>query len=248
MYSRLSIGLLVVALCGISPALGQPANAGSEDGEDSRVTIPFKDESIARAVEILAELTDHTIEVLGPIPDWQVTLVLREVTLKESLERIFYPSSFVIEWGVDRRLIIRLLTDDSRQADQTDGAPGVAETIIFQPAGQADDRPPGLAEEFPVTIADLDSAVSYMPQSDFKSLQAFPPGASDEVPITIGELEDTASPTARPDMSGLPAFPPGASDEVPITIGELEDTTSPAARPDMSGLPAFPPAGIGPGK
>ncbi len=241
MFSRLSIGLLVVALCGISPALGQPANAGSEDGDDSRITIPFKDVSIARAVEILAELTDHTIEVLGPIQDRQVTLVLREVTLKESLERIFYPSSFVIEWGVDRRLMLRLLTDDSRQTDQTDGPPGVAETIIFQPAGQAHDRPPGLAEEFPVTIADLESAVSYVPQSDFRSLEAFPPGPPDEPSVTIGELED--SPTARPDMSGLPAFPPGASDEIPITIGELEDTTFATARPDMSGLPAFPPAG-----
>ena len=131
-------------------------------------------------MEILAELTDHTIKVLGPIQDRQVTLVLREATLKESLERIFYPSSFVIEWGVDRRLMLRLLTDDSRQTDQTDGPPGVAETIIFQPAGQAHDRPPGLAEEFPVTIADLESAVSYVPQSDFRSLEAFPPGPPDE--------------------------------------------------------------------
>lgn len=235
MRSRFAIGLLVAVSCALGPVLGQ---AASGHGNDSRITLAFKDVAVAQAVETLAELTGHAIEVRGPIENRQVMLILRDATLEESLERILEPWSFVIEWAEDW-LTIRLLGDASERVAGFDGSDDVGEAIVSYPAGQTSALPPGMADEFPVTIADLESAAVSKSETDISDLEAFPPGPSGEPSVTNGELESTS--TSQPDISDLRAFPPGAPDEIMVTIRELERTAASTARPDISTMAAFPP-------
>ncbi len=242
---RLAANVLVVVLCGFSLARSPSAAALGDAGEDSRISVEFENVAIAEAVKTLAELTNHTIKVVGPMPDRQVTLILRQVTLKDSLERIFDRSSFVIEWGVDDRITVRAMGampgEPKDPAGGTDPAEDGADTSVRYAVDQTDAIPPGSPDEIPVTVEDLERDRSLLAQPDMSNMDAFPPAEFDEMVVTVEDLATLASDqTARPE--DFEAFPPGDDEEhLGITERELEAMSSSISTVELLDIEAFPP-------
>ncbi len=174
MGSRLSIGLLVVAILGFSLALVQGLRERVEDGRDLRISAEFEKVSIDEAIETLAESSGRAIDVIGVQEGRQVSLTPRE-------------ADAVSPTGPDK---FRITIGDLKRAAASMSQAEISSMEAF---------PPGPPDEFPVTVGDLELAAASAAQLDMSDMPAFPPGPADEFPVTIGDLERAASSTARPE-------------------------------------------------
>ena len=77
-------GFLLAAILGFGLAPGPGAGAQVEDGGDLRISAKFEKVPIDEAIETLAELAGQAIEVIGAPEGRQVSITLREATLKKS--------------------------------------------------------------------------------------------------------------------------------------------------------------------
>lgn len=242
-------GFLLAALCGLYLALPGDARALGDEGDDFRVTVEFDNVSVVEALETLATLTGRPIELMESTGDRRVSFSLRNVTLEESLERLFQGSSHVIVWGPGDRVSIRELEDTPQGIEATSGgAQGPSgegdDTALWYPADEADVLPPSAPGEHPVTLEDLEliGAVSAAHSTD--ELEILPVLESESMVMTEGDLEILRqNQAARGD--DVEVLPPDNEGSAGLTLRELEAMRSTRSSLTSSQIEVLPPNQLG---
>lgn len=173
---------------------------------------------------MVAELAGQALEVTGSIGTRKVSLILRDTSVHESLQRILYPSSYIIGTS-DDRLSIRVLGDSA-------GSDGPA-VEPPQPAGESIHAPlslfPGDEEALPgsyLTIADINHYSSFSTERDPAEVELVPPSSSETMGLTLAEIEFFSGLHQIPDPANVELFPPESEDEQGLTLAELQAMAS----------------------
>ncbi len=229
---RRAAALAIAVFCGLMlPAVAQAAPAG--DGErDLQFTARIQGQSIREALDALALLAGRQIEVIGPIEEREVSVVLHKSTLLESIDKVLSPSSYVAILSDDKRLVIIMLggTGDPAeggidpQAESADESfDGHGLVSIFRDGPEV--LPPIHPGEEGLTLADVKYYWSFAPDPDPSEVLVFPPSSADEDRFTEQDLANLlADPEPLPPDTDL--VPPDDEGYSVITLQDLETLRS----------------------
>ncbi len=234
LLGRVLVLLTATALLAVFPGVRAHA-ADPHASTDVRITLELKDQPIGEALAMVAELAGQALEVTGSIGTRKVSLILRDASVHESLQRILYPSSYIIGTS-DDRLSIRVLGDSAG----SDGPP----VEPPQPAEESIDAPlslfPGDEEALPgsnLTIVDINHYSSISTDLDAVDVELVPPSSSEEMGITLADIEFVSGMLRLPDSANVELVPPDSEDEQGLTLADLVEAMA-------SGRPALLPSEI----
>lgn len=250
---------------------GLTAQAADPDAEsETRISVNFESEPLGDALDAVVALTGWPIEVIGSIPKRRVSVLLRDATLEESLHRVLYPSSYIVFWSSEGRLVIHVLdAEDDQETGElqqglTDptlgsgaeseevalwddpGDPGRPEEFYEQSStdlGVADDEvlPPGPSETVGITQDEIDF---FGGQEVAVDTELLPPETEGEFGITLEDLDlaEDARPVLAPSEDEL--LPPDEPGVMGITVEDLNRQAaqiSQSASNQNSAADLFPP-------
>ena len=220
---RVLVLLTATALLAVFPGVRAHA-ADPRASTDVRITLELKDQPIGEALAMVAELAGRSLEVTGSIGTRKVSVILREASVQEGLQRILGSSSYIVRTS-DDHLSIRVLGDSA-------GSDGPA-VEPPQPAEESIDAPlslfPGDEEALPgsnLTIADINYYSSISTDLDAFDVELVPLSSSEEMGLTLAEIEFFSGIHQIPDPANVELFPPESEDEHGLTLAKLQAMAS----------------------